>query len=193
MLCIKVYYCWCLANVQYPGRCSRSWYLLNKVLHKNITWITTMMLIKSLSWPMMMHKSILITSTAAISTKITMPTHQNELHTQVTWMNMDWTSTYDSSFLVSLWLMPKDDNGLEWWLLRVKSTVSPPSYHFSISQFSTLIISPYKFQKTWSTSFHSNINLGWLFNLRFDYSTTFGGFAWLRVALTVHQCHHKEH
>ena len=30
--------------------------------------------------------------------------------------------------------------------------------------------SPYKFQKTWSASFHSHINLRWLGNLRFDYS-----------------------
>ena len=28
---------------------------------------------------------------------------------------------------------------------------------------------PYKFQKTWSTSFRFHINLGWLCNLRFDY------------------------
>ena len=40
----------------------------------------------------------------------------------------------------------------------------------------------YKFQKTWSTSFHSHINLAWYCNLRFDYSRTFGGFAWLNVA-----------
>ena len=38
---------------------------------------------------MTMHKSILITSTAAIATKLTMPTDQNELYTQVTLMNMD--------------------------------------------------------------------------------------------------------
>ena len=44
--------------------------------------------------------------------------------------------------------------------------------------------SPYKFQKTWSTSFHSHINLWWLCNLRFDSSKTFGGFAWPHVVLT---------
>ena len=45
--------------------------------------------------------------------------------------------------------------------------------------------SPYKFQKTWSTTFHSHIYLGWLCNLRFDYSKTFGDFAWLHVILTA--------
>ena len=100
-------------------------------------------------------------------------------------MNMDWTSINNSSFLVSLWIIHKDDNGLEWWLLRLTGTVSPPSYHFSTSWFSTLISSPYKFQKTWWTSSHSHINIGWLCNLRFDYSMTFGGFAWLRVVLSA--------
>ena len=45
-------------------------------------------------------------------------------------------------------------------------------FHF-ISQsqdFQHWSCSPYKFQKTWSTSFHYHINLGWLCNLRFDYS-----------------------
>ena len=52
---------------------------------------------------------------------------------------MDWISTYDSSSLVSLGPICEDDNGTKWWLLRVTGTVSPPSYHFSTSRFSTLI------------------------------------------------------
>ena len=48
---------------------------------------------------------------------------------------MDWISTYDSSSLVRLGPICEDDNGTKWWLLRVTGTVSPPSYHFSISNF----------------------------------------------------------
>ena len=53
---------------------------------------------------------------------------------------MDWIPIYDSSSLDSLELICGDDNGTKWWILRVTGTVSPPSYHFSISRFSTLII-----------------------------------------------------
>ena len=95
---IKAYYCWSLANAGSPSSCSRSWYLLNKVFRKNITSITTLMLIKDFSWPMKMHEI--------------------------------------------------DINNMSW------------SY------------SPYKFQKTWLTSLHFHINLGWFCNLRFDYSKT---------------------
>ena len=53
---------------------------------------------------------------------------------------MDWISIYDSSSLVKLGPVRKDDNGTNWWLLRVAGAVSPPSYYFSISRFSTLIM-----------------------------------------------------
>ena len=46
----------------------------------------------------------------------------------------------DASWLVSLGPIREDDNGTKWWLLCVTGTVSPPSYHFSISKFSTLIM-----------------------------------------------------
>ena len=53
--------------------------------------------------------------------------------------------------------------------------------------------SPYKFHKTWSTSFHSHVDLAWLCNLRFDYSKkAFEGFAWLHIVWLLHQCHHRE-
>ena len=42
------------------------------------------MLIKDPSWPMRMHEINIITSPAAISTKLTMLTNQNEWYTQVT-------------------------------------------------------------------------------------------------------------
>ena len=51
---------------------------------------------------------------------------------------MDWISTYDSSSLVSLGPICEDDNGTKWWLLYVTGTVTPLSYHFSVSRFSTL-------------------------------------------------------
>ena len=123
-------------------------------------------------------KSILITSLAAISTKLTMPTHQNELYTEVTKLT-DWISTYDSSSLVSLGPIRENDNRTKWWLLRVTGRVSQSQdfQHWSCSL--------YKFQKTWLASFHTHINLGWLSNLRFDYSQTFGGFVWLHVVLTA--------
>ena len=89
----------------------------------------------------------------------------------------DWISTYGS--------IHEDNTGTKWWLLLLTATVSPPSYHFSISRFSTLIILSLQIPKTWSTSFHSHINLGLLCNLRFDYSKTFGCFAWLHVFLTA--------
>ena len=41
--------------------------------------------------------------------------------------------------------------------------------------------SSYKFEKPWSASYHSHINLAWLCNLRLDYSKTFGGFSCLHV------------
>ena len=116
-LCIKVYYCWSLANAGFPSRCSRSSYLLNNVFHKNMTWITTLILTKCFSWSMRIHK----TSCIHRSHKL-----------------MDWISTYDLSSLVSLGPIREDDNGTKWWLLRVIGTVSPPSYHFLISRFSTL-------------------------------------------------------
>ena len=53
---------------------------------------------------------------------------------------MDWISTYDSSSLISLEPIREDDNETKWWLLRVIGTISTPSYHFSISKFSTLIM-----------------------------------------------------
>ena len=55
LLCIKVY-CYSLANAGSPSRYSESWFLLNKIFHNNITWITTLILIKSLSWLAMMHE-----------------------------------------------------------------------------------------------------------------------------------------
>ena len=61
----------------------------------------------------------------------------------------------------------------------------PQDHIISQSQdFQHWSCSLYKFQKTWSASFHTHINLGWLCNLRFDYSQTFEGFAWLHVVLT---------
>ena len=98
---------------------------------------------------------------------------------------MDWISTYDSSSLVSLGPISQDDNGTKRWLLRITGTVFPPSYHFSISIWTLIILSFQIPKKTWLTSFHSHINLGWLCNLRFDYSKTFGGFAWLHVVFTT--------
>ena len=56
-------------------------------------------------------------------------------------------------------------------------------------------------KKSWSTSFHSHINLAWLCNLRFDYSKTFGDIcrqwhleAWLGYMSfhLFHQLHHRE-
>ena len=118
-------------------------------------------------------KLILVTLPAAISTKLTMPIHQNELYIQVTWADglmypiskrvgilKSWISTYDSSSLVRLWPTLEDNNVTKWWPLRVPGTVSQPSYHFSI--FSALINLSFKFQKTWSTSFHFHINLTWI-------------------------------
>ena len=66
------------------------------------------------------------------------------------------------------------------------SQVQCPYLHviFQSQDFQHGLCSPYKFQKTWSTSFHSHINLWWLCNLRFDSSKTFGGFAWPHVVLT---------
>ena len=46
----------------------------------------------------------------------------------------------DASWLVSLGPIREDDNGTKWWLLCVTGTVSPPSYHFSMSKVSTLIM-----------------------------------------------------
>ena len=43
---------------------------------------------------------------------------------------MDLTSTYDSSWLVSLGQIREDDNGTKWSLFRATGTKSPPSYHF---------------------------------------------------------------
>ena len=37
------------------------------------------------------------------------------------------------------------------------------------------------------TSIHSHINLGWLYNLRFDYSKNFSSFTWLHIVLTALQ------
>ena len=91
---------------------------------------------------------------------------------------MDWISTYDSSSLVSLGPIHEDDNGTKWWLLHLHIISQSQDFqHWSCS--------PYKFQKTWWRSFLSHINLGWLCNLRFDYSKNFGGFAWLHVVLTT--------
>ena len=53
---------------------------------------------------------------------------------------MDWISTYDSSLLVCLGPIHKDNNGTKWWRLRITGAVSPPWYHFSASRFSTLIM-----------------------------------------------------
>ena len=125
LLCIKVYYCWSLANVESPSWCSRSWYLLSKVFQKNITWITAWILIKGLSWPMSMHE---------INIKNFICSYINETKL------MDWILTYDSSLLVRGLPIDGDDNGTKWRLLCVTGTVSPPSHHFSISRFSLLIM-----------------------------------------------------
>ena len=55
-------------------------------------------------------KSILLTSPAAMSTKLITQIHQNKLYLQVTKL-MDRMSTYDSSSLVSLEPIHEDDNG----------------------------------------------------------------------------------
>ena len=63
-----------LENTGSPSRFSRSWYILNNVFHRMITWITTVILIKVFCGQWRWIKSILITSPAAISTELTMPT-----------------------------------------------------------------------------------------------------------------------
>ena len=98
---------------------------------------------------------------------------------------MDWISTYDSSSLVSVGPICEDDNGLngDYSVWQVQC----PHFHI-ISQspdFQYWSCFRYKFEKTWSTSFHSHISLGWLCNLRFDCSKAFGGFTWLHVVLTA--------
>ena len=83
---------------------------------------------------------------------------------------MDWMSIYDSSLLVSLGPIREDDIGTKWSLLVWQVQCS---YLHIISQsqyFQHWSCSPYKFKKSQSTSFHSHINLGWLGNLRFNYS-----------------------
>ena len=121
-----------------PKRCTRCWCLLNNLFHRNVTWITTLRLIKSVfhgSWGCM--KSILITSPAAISTKLSIPTHQNEFYIKVTlaeWLIFPISKrvgtfksgmlTYDSSLLVSLWPIFEDEKDTKWWLLCVTGTVS---------------------------------------------------------------------
>ena len=95
---------------------------------------------------------------------------------------MDRISTYDSSSLVSSGLIRNDDNGTKWWLHCVTDTVSPPSYRFLNSRFSTLIMLSLHIPKNVidiiSFSHKSRI-------LRFDYSKTFGGFLWLHFVLTA--------
>ena len=98
---------------------------------------------------------------------------------------MDWISTYDSSSVVSLELVFKDDNGTKLWLLPATAIVSSPSHHFSISRSSTLIMLSWQIPKNMTDIIYSHMNIGWLCNLRFDYSETFGGFAWLHVILTA--------
>ena len=106
---------------------------------------------------------------------------------------MDWIPTYVSSLLVSLGPICEDDNGTKWWELHVTGTASRPSYHFSVSGLSTLNMLFLQIPKNLiNTSFHSHINLGWLCNLRFDYSKTFGGFNWLNVVLTAPPMPSKE-
>ena len=98
---------------------------------------------------------------------------------------MDWMSIYDSSLLVSLGPIREDDIGTKWSLLVWQVRCS---YLHIISQsqdFQYWSCSPYKFQKAWSTSFHSHMNLEWLCNIRFDYWKNFWGFAWVHVVLTV--------
>ena len=86
-----------------------------------------------------------------------------------------------------------DDNGTECWLLCVRVTMEQNAdYSVCQTQCPNLYIvsqdfsehwscSLYKFQKIWSTSFNSHINVAWLYNLWFDYSKAFGGFTWLHV------------
>ena len=62
---------------------------------------------------------------------------------------------------------------------------SVPNLRLISQDFEYWSCSLWKFQKAGSTLFHSHINLAWLCNLRFDYSKTFGGFAWTHVVLTA--------
>ena len=124
-------------------------------------------------------KSILITSPAAISSKLTIPTHQNKLYTQV-------TEAYQH--MIHLRLLAQDQfAGVTMELIGDYSVWQVQFLHLHIishsQDFQQWACSPYKFRKTWSASFHSHINQEWLFNLKFDYSETFGGFAWLHVLL----------
>ena len=102
LLRIKVYYCWSLANAVSPSRCSRSWYLLNKVFHKSITWITTLMVIKGLSWPMRMYEININNITCSYIILPCQTTKMSCIHRPH--KLMDRISTYDSSSLVGLGL-----------------------------------------------------------------------------------------
>ena len=108
-----------------------------------------------------------------------MATHQNELYIQVACADglispiskivqtfKSWIYAYDSSSLVSLWPVHEDDSGTKWWLLCVPGAICPPSYHFS--RFSSLIMFSLQIPKNLMTSFHSQVNLAWIYNLTFD-------------------------
>ena len=124
-------------------------------------------------------KSILITWPAAISSKLTLPIHQNELYTQV-------TEAYQH--MIHLRLLAEDQFArMTMELIGDYSVWQVQCQHLPIISQSQDIqhwaCSPYKFRKTWSASFHSHLNLGRLFNLKFDYSETFEVSAWLHVVL----------
>ena len=151
------------------------------------------MLIKGLSWPMRMYE---ININKITCSYINWTNHANLPKWVVYAGHISWSTEY--LHMIHLRFFPQDQfarmtmelNGdySEW---RVQC---PHLHIISQSQdFQHWSCPPYKFQKTWSASFHSHKNLGWLCNLGFDYSKTFEGFAWLHVVLTAPPTHHTKH
>ena len=139
LLCIKGYYCWSLTNAGSPSRCSRSWYLLNRVFHKNITWNTTFMLIKGLSWPMRMHE---ININSITCSYINQTNHANSPKWVVYTGHISSRTEYQHMIQFTRITLELNDDYSFWQLqcphLHIISQ-SQDSQHWSFS--------PYKFQK----------------------------------------------
>ena len=173
-----------MANAGSPSRCSRTWRLLNNVFHKNITWITTLMLIKGISWSMRIHEINIIKITCSY---INQTNHANPQKRVAYTGHTSWWTEYHH--MIHLCLLAEDQFARMTMELNGDYSVwqvqCPHLHIISQSQIFNTDYAPYKFQKTWFTSFYSRINLGWLCYLRFDHSKNFEGFPWLHVVLTA--------
>ena len=167
-----------MANAGSPSRCSRTWRLLNNVFHKNITWITTLMLIKGISWSMRIHEINIIKITCSY---INQTNHANPQKRVAYTGHTSWWTEYHH--MIHLCLLAEDQFARMTMELNGDYSVwqvQCPHLHI-ISQpqdFQHWSHSPYKFQKTFSTSFYSHINLGWLCILIFDLTFVTGWFQW---------------